>query len=219
LLLACNIGNMWSNLTSKVDGLCDNFIGTGGNNLDWCHCCAFSGPISSAIQTCPTTDLSILGLIEFIDSMRTTTASIGMDCAPILNSDACSREVGMQLGSGSGSQFYDLNNLPSGVPGTQEVSDVGSFTTFPGPQTTTVSIFGGYQSVLTMKPWTAGSGGTGVPAADLAAGGGSEPGSGSGSGSGGSSGSSGGGSNGVGQLDVRWNLAALIAGLLAIAYM
>jgi hypothetical protein len=108
---------------------------------------------------------------------------------------------------GSGTEFYNLLSLPPGVPGTQSASDVGSFTTFPGPQTTTLKMFGGYTSVITMAPWTAGSGGSGVRTDGLAA----ASATGTNSGSGGKSSAS--------ATNARGALAVIIAGLTAMFWI
>ncbi|KAE9992626.1 hypothetical protein EG327_008369 [Venturia inaequalis] len=156
---SCNIGNAYSNMTvRKPDSICQDLVGSGGDNLKRCECCESSRYFSGAVNTCPRTDLSIIALDVYFKGAVNNVPQVDVDCAPLLNSDKCTEEFGMKLGSGT--EFYNLLSLPPGVPGTQAISDVGAFTTFPGPQTTTLKMFGGYSSVITMAPWTAGSGGS-----------------------------------------------------------
>ena len=67
-----------------------------------------------------------------------------------LNSNSCISDFG--LVPQAGTTFYDPVNLPAGVPGTDPVSDVGTFTTFPGPQTIPLTM-AAYTSTITMAPW------------------------------------------------------------------
>lgn len=151
----------------KPDSICQDLVGSGSDNLKRCECCESSRYFSGAVNTCPRTDLSIIALDVYFKGAVNNVPQVDIDCAPLLNSDKCTEEFGMKLGSGT--EFYNLLSLPPGVPGTQAISDVGAFTTFPGPQTMTLEMFGGYSSVITMAPWTAGSGGSGVRTGDVAA--------------------------------------------------
>lgn len=75
----------------------------------------------------------------------------GVDCSPVLNSQQCSSEFNFALGAGT--EFYDPVSPPAGVPGTKPLSDVDTLTTFPGPQTYSLTIDrAGYTSVITMVP-------------------------------------------------------------------
>ena len=120
-----------------------------------CMCCLTSTRISSAIQTCPDSDLSVIGGPTAFQDARNDVAGLG-GC-PILGSNRCSKELGRQpVPAGI---FYNPLSFPPGVPGTKPVSEVGSFTTFPGRQTTTITMFPGYSSVITMVPWKGVAGG------------------------------------------------------------
>ena len=159
---ACNLGLAYFNLTTVAPyEICLNAAKTANREiLDYCQCCDRSHEISGAINTCPDSDLSRIDLPLSIQKVQSKMRSANFNCAPILNSKSCTEEFGMQLGAGS--IFYDPLNFPPGVPGTKPVSDVGSFTTFPGPQTTVIGMYGGYTSTVTMVPWGRGSGATGT---------------------------------------------------------
>lgn len=157
---SCNLGLAYSNLTSIPSGdPCGSLAAAGDlENTDYCNCCSNTLDVSSAINICPDTDLSVLNLSGQISGFASIQQGEGIDCSPILNSDTCATEFGFVLAAGS--EFYNLLALPQGVPGTKAASDVGSFTTFPGPPTTTIGMFPGYTRAVTMAPWNADSGAT-----------------------------------------------------------
>jgi len=156
------LGLAYFNLTTVAPyEICLNAAKTANREiLDYCQCCDRSHEISGAINTCPEYDMSRIELPQSIQRVQSRMRTSNFNCAPILNSDKCTEEFGMQLGAGS--IFYDPFNFPPGLPGTKPVSDVGSFTTFPGPQTTVIGMYGGYTSTVTMAPWGRGSGATGA---------------------------------------------------------
>lgn len=133
--------------------ICTNVAGNGDREaLSYCQCCDQTRKLSAAINTCPGSDLSILGMPSYIENMASLQPySSGFDCSPILNSDQCTSEFGFVLEAGT--EFYNPVALPSGVPGTEPLSDIGSLTTFPAAQTFSVTIAeAGYTSTITMVP-------------------------------------------------------------------
>jgi hypothetical protein len=163
---ACNLGVTYARLTASVNiDACDN---ANIDNVGYCSCCNDVTALSNAINTCPDTDLSNIQIASFINSVASIEQATGTDCAPILNSDMCASQFGFALNAGT--EFYDARALPPGVLGTKPVSNVGSFTTFPGPQVTSVSMLA-VQTVITLAPWNEDSGGSGSSATETAAGG------------------------------------------------
>jgi hypothetical protein len=127
------------------------------DTVDLCSCCNTVSALSNAINSCPDSDLSVIHIDSQINSYASVERASGTDCSPILNSDICSSEFGFTLDAGT--EFYDASAMPPGVPGTKPVSNVGSFTTFPGPQVTSISMLG-VQGVITLAPWNDDSGET-----------------------------------------------------------
>jgi hypothetical protein len=124
--------------------------------LNSCQCCYLTFGFSNAINICPDSDLSIIGLPGQINSAASGIQNIAAECSQILNSNQCTAEFGSSFQLDAGTDLFNPLALPVGVPGTQPLSDVGSFTAFPGPQVTTISMSpAGYVKVITMAPWDA----------------------------------------------------------------
>lgn len=167
-LLACSLVEAYANLTEIfVEGLpCIDYIGGSDEVLDYCTCCSNVRQYSAAINTCPESDLSILGLSQYMsDTTALSPWNKGVDCSPVLNSQQCSSEFNFVLGAGT--DFYDPISPPANVPGTKPLSNVGTLTTFPGPQTYSLTIDrAGYTSVITMVPSGAKSAATATAAGE-----------------------------------------------------
>ncbi|KAJ9663511.1 hypothetical protein H2198_000777 [Neophaeococcomyces mojaviensis] len=184
------------------------------DDLSYCQCCDNSREYSAAINTCPESDLSFIGLPKF---MNHTTAlspwNKEFNCSPILNSDQCASTFGFRLGAGT--TFYDPVSPPAGVPGTKPLSDIGTLTTFPAPQTYTLTISqAGYTSTITMVPSNAKSAATAT-----AAGGSGQAKGGSSSSLPSSSGSSSSSTSAGHRENGRLHVVGLLVGLIAFAFL
>ncbi|KAJ7642086.1 hypothetical protein FB45DRAFT_1000494 [Roridomyces roridus] len=182
---SCNLGMVYEYM-SEVAITSDPCDPSGGNTdlFNECQCCYFSSPISKIINTCPKSDLSILGVPTLIQQFA---ADIKKD---IPFTDACQSALGPQnvcssfnLTSGPGA-FVDPAALPSGVPGTEPLSTMtGTVTSLPGPQTLTLELFPAYTSTIVMAKFDeAQVTQTAAPTAGAGGGGASDGGSGSGAG-------------------------------------
>lgn len=99
-------------------------------------------------NTCPTSDLSTLDIDAFIASTQKVTAQSADHCA-ILDNDpqSCITTYGYPF---SRPKAYNPLNLPSGVPGTDPLTNEAgnAFTGFAEPAFT-LALFPGYSSVIT----------------------------------------------------------------------
>lgn len=120
--------------------------------IDYCTCCSNTRQYSAAINTCPDSDLSELGLPKYMsDTTNLNPWNKGFDCSPALNSQECTSIFGFVLGAGT--EFYDPVAPPAGVPGSRPLSDVGTLATFPASQIFPLTMnLAGYTSTITMVP-------------------------------------------------------------------
>jgi hypothetical protein len=106
----------------------------------------------SILNTCPTSDLSTLDIDAFIANTQKVTQQSADHCA-ILDNDpqSCITTYGYPF---LGPKAYNPLNLPSGVPGTDPLTNEpgNAFTGFAEPAFTLV-LFPGYSSIITPVPF------------------------------------------------------------------
>jgi hypothetical protein len=148
-------------------------------SLYTCECCEFSWPLSksapptpfsplflantssSILTTCPTSDLSIIGLQTYITSIQKLLAPSSNKCS-ILNggTSTCIKDYGFPF---VGTTAYNPLSLPAGEPGTEALSNTAgnAFTVFPSP-TLTLNLYPAYTSTITAAPFEKSAGADGV---------------------------------------------------------
>lgn len=150
--LACSLVEAYANLTEIfIEGLpCISYVGGDQNTIDYCTCCSNTRQYLAAINTCPDSDLSELGLSKYMsDTTNLSPWNKGFDCSPALNSQECKSSFGFVLGAGT--EFYDPVAPPAGIPGSKPLSDIGTLTKFPASQVFPLTIDrAGYTSTITM---------------------------------------------------------------------
>jgi len=111
---------------------------------------------SSAMNECPNSDISsLMNLRDYFIPTNVLRGHLGLpnlNCSDILGSDQCTAKFGIELGKGT--VFLDPDNL-QGQEGRiipMSDSDKDHVVKFPGPQTTTLTLLGGYTSAVTMVP-------------------------------------------------------------------
>jgi hypothetical protein len=104
---------------------------------------------SSAIQACPTSDLSILEIADDISCIQGILAASTDNCAVLDNStDACSAQYGF---SDYGTKVYNPLSLPTGILGTDPLSNApGNAFTDPGTLPSTLSLWPGYDVTISL---------------------------------------------------------------------
>ncbi|RDW58587.1 hypothetical protein BP6252_13063 [Coleophoma cylindrospora] len=156
---SCNLGYAYGNLTyidlsQKDFGTCVNAAVNGAG--DSCTGCLDSAKISNVLNICPNYDLSYLGFPNIIANFG-AQRSARTDCAVLEDpSDLCQSSFGI---SRIGPDFYNPMNLPSGIPGTSTLLNLGgnAFTEFVSAYTLT--LYPGFTTTITPAPYRAVSGG------------------------------------------------------------
>ncbi|KAJ7904031.1 hypothetical protein B0H13DRAFT_1717272 [Mycena leptocephala] len=154
---SCNLGQVYGYISESAVATdpCNAYINSAPESVPVCECCKLSAPISNIINTCPNSDLSILGVPVLIQKYATEAQQDTSDsCQSALGSNACTSQFGISVDGGGA--FFNPAALPAGVPGSEPLSTLaGSVTALPGPQTITLELFPGYSSVIALAPFDA----------------------------------------------------------------
>lgn len=104
--------------------------------------------LSSILNVCPTSNLTILGIPAFITKVASTMQKSGDNCAILNNgTDICITQYGQPW---YGDTAYNADSLPYGVPGTELLfNTAGNAYTDFGQASYTLALFPGYSSVIT----------------------------------------------------------------------
>ncbi|PMD31554.1 hypothetical protein L207DRAFT_591505 [Hyaloscypha variabilis F] len=155
---SCNLGYVYGNITASVvpadSGTSSGCVSSDGSitSLFTCECCALSWPISNILNTCPSSDLSVIGFPGYVTSIQNYLASDSDKCAVLNNGTAtCVKDYGFPF---VGTTAYNPLSLPAGEPGTEPLSNTAgnAFTVFPSP-TMTLTLYPAYTSIITAAPF------------------------------------------------------------------
>ncbi|KAJ7111102.1 hypothetical protein C8R44DRAFT_633577 [Mycena epipterygia] len=156
---SCNLGLVYGYISESAvaPDPCDAYLNTAQENVVDCECCKLSAPISNIINTCPKSDLTLLGVPVLIQKYAAEAQQDTSDsCQSVLgsNTNVCSSQFSISVDGGGA--FFNPAALPAGVPGSEPLSTLaGSVTALPGPQTITLELFPGYSSVIALAPFDA----------------------------------------------------------------
>lgn len=145
--------------------VCAGVSGGDSESFD-CNCCRTGQLFSNVFNICPNSNLSSIGFDKFFANEEKDIISaqqqfsqdaktqLGnctiLDTAP----DTCASKYKLPI---EGTKWWNPLALPSGVPGTQALSDIPGSVTVPpwGASTSTMVLFPAYTTVITPAPYNA----------------------------------------------------------------
>ncbi|KAE9377558.1 hypothetical protein N431DRAFT_527494 [Stipitochalara longipes BDJ] len=173
---SCNLGQVYGNITdlSIADipvcaDIAPGLVGgtaIGASETFDCNCCRTGQLLSNVFNICPNSNLSSIGFDKFfaIEEKDITNAQqsfsenaktqLGnctiLDTAP----DTCALKYKLPI---EGTKWWNPLDLPSGVPGTQALSDIPGSVTVPpwGASTSSMVLFPSYTTIITPAPYNA----------------------------------------------------------------